>query len=837
MTSKSSNKVPDVSVNATPTNPVPLIQQDLYFGLDIPGEGKLSDAEFQAFLDKVIAPRFFGLTKFNVKGQVKDANGKINKENSRLVTIITEDTPANKTAIAEVRATYSQQFNGKGSLQVTNADDLKINFGPAADLFDNSATPKLIEVDAYFGRNIPGDGEVSQKQFQKFIDNVLAPSVPGLTIFKAQGQVRSANGSITKENSQVVKLILEDTLANETALSNALKTYQQKFNGAGELIVANQDVKVSFGAAADLFDNSATPKFIQADLYFGQNAPGGGSISKNAFQKFVDREIAPRFPGLTQFDAKGEVKNAAGKIVKEDSQVIRLILQDTLANEKAINDVLNAYKTKFGGGTLAVFDQDITASFSTGQTSNLTSDQLVSFELQDVLIPAQSAIADVSVNLDYKPGLDNSQFRDIIPVAKFVKDKLANSKNPNEFYEIINKNLATSLLNNRSFDLKSVLEEASITLDVAPNANIPFAFSTTVAIAPNGKTDALVSFELQDVLIPAQSAVADVSVNLDYKPGVNNNQFRNILPVAEFVKDKLTNSQNPGEFYEIINKNLATSLLNNRSFDLKSVLEEASITLDVAPNANIPFAFSTTVAIAPNGKTDALVSFELQDVLIPAQSAVADVSVNLDYKPGVNNNQFRNILPVAEFVKDKLTNSQNPGEFYEIINKNLATSLLNNNSFDLKSVLEEASITLDVAPNANIPFAFSNTVKITTDGKTDELVSFELKDVLIPAQSGIANVTVDLDYKAGVDDSEFRDIIPVAKFVKDSLMNSKNPNEFYEIINRNVAEHTFSNLGLASVLDSLTITLGVEPNSGIPFPFTDTVTVTANGITQSHGII
>jgi Ca2+-binding RTX toxin-like protein len=339
------------------------IQQDLYFGLNIPGSGQLSDAEFQTFLDTVIAPRFIGLTQFDVKGQVKDANGNINKEQSRLVTLITEDTPANKAAINEVRLTYGQEFNGKGSLQVTNADDLTVNFGPAADLFNNSATPKLIEVDAYFGRNIPGDGEVSQLQFQQFIDNVLAPSVPGLTIFNAKGQTASPDGSLTKENSKVVKLIFEDTLANETALNNALKTYQQLFNSAGELIVANEDVKVSFGPAADLFDNSATPKFIQADLYFGQNIPGIGSISRDVFQEFVDQAIAPLFSGLTQFDARGEVKNAAGTILKEDSQVIRLILQDTLANENAINNVLKAFETQFGAGTLAVFDEDISASF------------------------------------------------------------------------------------------------------------------------------------------------------------------------------------------------------------------------------------------------------------------------------------------------------------------------------------------------------------------------------------------------------------------------------------------------------------------------------------------
>ncbi|WP_017745764.1 hypothetical protein [Scytonema hofmannii] len=49
--------------------------------------------------------------------------------------------------------------------------------------------------------------------------------------------------------------------------------------------------------------------------------------------------------------------------------------------------------------------------------------------------------------------------------------------------------------------------------------------------------------------------------------------------------------------------------------------------------------------------------------------------------------------------------------------------------------------------------------------------------VVIPAQSGVANVTVSLDYKAGVDNTQFRHIIPVAEFVKDSLTNFQNPND------------------------------------------------------------
>ncbi len=303
--------------------------------------------------------------------------------------------------------------------------------------------------------------------------------------------------------------------------------------------------------------------------------------------------------------------------------------------------------------------------------------------------------------------------------------------------------------------------------------------------------------------------------------------------VGVLTSDLLLGSFAPGEIetQRQVIKSTAVGLAQDISLNLLDIPFTVPI-----KNAGFEEPVLPDLSSSPsNLTTDELVSFELKDIVIPAQSGVANVTVNLDYKAGVDNTQFRNIIPVAEFVKDSLKNSQNPNEFYEVINRNVTTSLLNNSSFDFTSVLDSASVKLDVAPNASIPFAFSNTIALTPDGTTDALVSFELKDVVIPAQSGLANVSVTLDYKAGVDNTQFRNIIPVAEFVKDGLTNSQNPNEFYEVINKNVAEQTFSDLGLASDLDSLTITLGVTPNSGIPFPFANTVTVTPNGITQCHG--
>jgi hypothetical protein len=60
----------------------------------------------------------------------------------------------------------------------------------------NNAAPKLIQQDLYFGRNIAGGGEVSEAEFQAFINSEITPRFPnGLTLYDADGQFLDSTGS------------------------------------------------------------------------------------------------------------------------------------------------------------------------------------------------------------------------------------------------------------------------------------------------------------------------------------------------------------------------------------------------------------------------------------------------------------------------------------------------------------------------------------------------------------------------------------------------------------------------------------------------------------------
>jgi len=344
-----------------------LIQEDLFFGRNIAGGGEVSEGDFQTFVDGVITPRFpAGLTIFNTNGQFLDSTGKLIEEPAKVVTLFREDTSANEVSISEIVKTYRKQFNQESVLQVANKDDLAVSFGSSEDLFKNSSVPKLIQTDLFFGRNIPGGGEVSESNFQTFVKNVITPRFPaGLTIFDGNGQFLDSTGTIIEEPSKVVSLLLEDALSNETSVNEIVAAYRQQFNQESVLVAANQDVKVSFGLGDDLIDNSPVPELIQADLFFGRNIPGGGEVSESEFQAFVDSVITPLFPaGLTIFDGNGQFLDSTGTIIEEPSKVISLIFEDTLDNETSINQIIGAYLQKFNQeSVLTVVDEDIRVRF------------------------------------------------------------------------------------------------------------------------------------------------------------------------------------------------------------------------------------------------------------------------------------------------------------------------------------------------------------------------------------------------------------------------------------------------------------------------------------------
>jgi hypothetical protein len=355
-----------ISFNAVKVEAASLIQESLFFGRDIPGGGEVSDADFQSFLNNVITPRFpDGLTVFDANGQYLDNSGTIIQEKSKYVTIFVEDTPQNKAFINDIGQTYVQQFNQESVLRVSDPE-VNVSFG-LGDLFNNPPTNKLIKTDLFFGRDIPGSGEVSDTDFQRFLNNIITPRFPdGLTVFDANGQYLNNSGTLVKEKSKNVFLLFEDTLENEASVDKIVNKYTQQFNQESVLQVANEGIKASFDPR-DIFDDPPTNDFIKTDLFFGRDIPGDGEVSDTDFQRFLKNIITPRFPdGLTVFDANGQYLDNSGTLIKEKSKNVSLLFEDTLQNKISIYDIINKYTQQFNQeSVLQVFDDNVNISFIT----------------------------------------------------------------------------------------------------------------------------------------------------------------------------------------------------------------------------------------------------------------------------------------------------------------------------------------------------------------------------------------------------------------------------------------------------------------------------------------
>jgi len=223
-----------------PTNN--FIKTDLFFGRGIPGGGKVSETDFQTFLNNVVTPSFpDGLTVFDANGQFRDSTGTIIKERTKNLSLFFEDTLNNEASIYDIVNKYTNQFNQESVLQVAD-EDVKVSFG-VGDLFRNPPTNNFIKTDLFFGRDIPGGGEVSETDFQSFLNNVITPRFPdGLTVLDANGQFRDSTGTIIKERTKNVSLFFEDTLNNEASLYDIVSKYKQQFNQESVLQVLDKSL-------------------------------------------------------------------------------------------------------------------------------------------------------------------------------------------------------------------------------------------------------------------------------------------------------------------------------------------------------------------------------------------------------------------------------------------------------------------------------------------------------------------------------------------------------------------------------------------------------------------
>ena len=81
----------------------------------------------------------------------------------------------------------------------------------------------------YFGRTRP-KGSVSELEWQMFLRDEVTQRFPeGLTVWEAEGQWRTAAGSIDHEQSKVLLLVHPDTAAARQSVQAVIEAYRKMF--------------------------------------------------------------------------------------------------------------------------------------------------------------------------------------------------------------------------------------------------------------------------------------------------------------------------------------------------------------------------------------------------------------------------------------------------------------------------------------------------------------------------------------------------------------------------------------------------------------------------------
>ena len=103
-------------------------------------------------------------------------------------------------------------------------------------------------------------------------------------------------------------------------------------------------------SAADRAADCRAPlePWTEIDLYFGRNISGDGTVTEAEFRRFLSEVVTPRFPdGLSVLDVAGQFRNSTGKIAREPSKLLVILVPDASAAAKKVSQIIAAYKRQF----------------------------------------------------------------------------------------------------------------------------------------------------------------------------------------------------------------------------------------------------------------------------------------------------------------------------------------------------------------------------------------------------------------------------------------------------------------------------------------------------------
>jgi hypothetical protein len=106
-------------------------------------------------------------------------------------------------------------------------------------------------------------------------------------------------------------------------------------------------------------------RMLVAELFFGRNVPGQGSLSEAEWRAFAAEVVTPNFPdGFTAFDGEGQWRNpATGGTSRQPTKILLVAAKRTPDLAARLSAVTESYKTRYQQQSVGLITRDSCAAF------------------------------------------------------------------------------------------------------------------------------------------------------------------------------------------------------------------------------------------------------------------------------------------------------------------------------------------------------------------------------------------------------------------------------------------------------------------------------------------
>lgn len=93
-----------------------------------------------------------------------------------------------------------------------------------------ATSPSVVSDRLFFGRAIPGGGEVTETQWNAFVDEVIVPRFPdGFTVWRGSGHWKGDGGMAASEQTCVLEVVHGTSPTADAKIAEIAKIYLERF--------------------------------------------------------------------------------------------------------------------------------------------------------------------------------------------------------------------------------------------------------------------------------------------------------------------------------------------------------------------------------------------------------------------------------------------------------------------------------------------------------------------------------------------------------------------------------------------------------------------------------